>query len=373
MSSFDREALEKVFANLLGNAFKFTPAGGHVTLWAEPAANGATPMIDVTVADDGPGIAAEDLPHVFKRFYRAERSVTRVQPGTGLGLALAADMVELHGGAIRVDSVESQGARFTVRLPLLRDDERAALAPVDEAPLDARTVAAMADEIRVVAVSSNSDTDTDGATGIEGGPLVLVVDDHPDVREYVARHLRKRYRVALAADGLAALAAMRNETPDLVVSDVSMPGLDGYGLVSAIRNDPEFDFVPVILLTAAASADHRVAGLEGGADDCLTAVRDAEQSRVPRRSSRASGCATGSRGRRRRRCMERNPRMRRRRLHPRACDTAPTGVRAAPEVIERAWVTRTSVTTLPKPWAWGARSSTRKSRSSWGRRRWRWS
>jgi signal transduction histidine kinase/AraC-like DNA-binding protein/ligand-binding sensor domain-containing protein/FixJ family two-component response regulator len=261
LASFDREALEKVFANLLGNAFKFTPAGGHVTLSAGLVTQN---VIEIVVEDDGPGIAAEDLPHVFKRFYRPERSVTRVQPGTGLGLALAADMVEQHRGTIRAESVESQGSRFIVRLDLLRPDEAPELE--DESPIDQSTTLAMADEVRVTPAAES----VNGGAPAEDGPLVLVVDDHPDVRDYVARHLRKRYRVAIAADGNEALAAMRTETPDLVVSDVSMPGLDGYGLVSSMRRDPEFDYVPVILLTAAASTDHRVAGLEGGADDYLT-------------------------------------------------------------------------------------------------------
>jgi CheY-like chemotaxis protein len=171
-------------------------------------------------------------------------------------------MVEQHQGTIRVESVEGHGSRFIVRLARLPAHATVA---VEDSPLDPKAALAMADEIRVAPVVSEN-----GAPVREDGPLVLVVDDHPDVREYVARHLRKRYRVVTAGDGVEALSAMREETPDLVVSDVTMPHLDGYGLVSAIRRDPEFDYVPVILLTAAASPDHRVAGLEGGADDYLT-------------------------------------------------------------------------------------------------------
>lgn len=270
IADFDRDALEKVFANLLGNAFKFTPSGGHVTLAAEIVANGAASMIDVAVSDDGPGISAEDLPHVFERFYRAERSVTRVQPGTGLGLALAADLVEQHGATLRVESIESHGSTFTVRLALLEPEEVAGLGPVEETAFDSGAVAALADEIRVTPAAEGEEIAKNGEPLREGGPLILVVEDHPDVRDYVARHLRRRWRVAEASDGLQGLAAMRCETPDLVISDVSMPELDGNELVSAIRRDPELDFVPVILLTAAASPDSRIAGLEGGADDYLT-------------------------------------------------------------------------------------------------------
>ena len=268
VAAFDREAMEKVFANLLGNAFKFTPEGGHVSLAAEPVGDGDGPAIEVAVSDDGPGIAPEDLPHVFKRFYRAERSITRVQPGTGLGLALAADMIEQHGGQIRVESREGHGSTFTVRLRRL-PDQAAAPATADEAPMDAGAIATLADEIRVTPDTAGGPSDPPAPLA-EHGPTILVVDDHPDVRAYVARHLRRRYRVNEAADGVQALASMRGELPDLVVSDVSMPEMDGHALVSAIRRDPELDFVPVVLLTAAASPANRIEGLEGGADDYLT-------------------------------------------------------------------------------------------------------
>src|SRR6185295_4715715 len=138
---------EKVFANLLGNAFKFTLEGGHVLWRAERVADGtAAGVVEIAVSDDGPGIAAEDLPHIFKHFYRSERSVTRVQPGTGLGLALAHDMVEQHGGTLSVDSREGYGATFTVRLPLIE-----AVAPDgDGMVIDPKLAASLADEIRLV-------------------------------------------------------------------------------------------------------------------------------------------------------------------------------------------------------------------------------
>ena len=264
-ATFDPQALEKVFANLLGNAFKFTQEGGHVALSATLSSDSAQgpAVLVVQVTDDGPGIAAADLPHVFKRFYRAEQSVTRVQPGTGLGLALAQDMIEQHDGSIEVESAEGRGCTFTVRLPV-----RAAAAIPDNAPItfDAAATAALADEIRI-----EPETALPGPLPeSEDSPTVLVAEDHPDVRAYVVRHLRREYRVIEAANGTQALAAMRESAPDLVVSDVSMPGMTGFELCAAIRHDPELDFIPVILLTAAASSEHRVEGIEGGADDYLT-------------------------------------------------------------------------------------------------------
>ena len=248
IASFDPPALEKVFANLLGNAFKFTPEGGHVLWRAERVADGTTAgVVEIAVVDDGPGIAAEDLPHIFKHFYRSERSVTRVQPGTGLGLALAHDMVEQHGGQLTVESRESHGATFTVRLPLLEGSPQAA---GDEGvALDPGLAAALADEIRLVpneTLAATAQPDSGDA------PLLLVVDDHPDVRAYVARQLRRHYRVVEAADGEQALARMRESVPDLVVSDLAMPVMDGLALCRAVRGDPELEFVPLILLSAAA-------------------------------------------------------------------------------------------------------------------------
>ncbi|HET9325480.1 MAG TPA: ATP-binding protein [Candidatus Eisenbacteria bacterium] len=266
IASFDPPAIEKVFANLLGNAFKFTPEGGHV-LWRAGRVDDGTSAgaVEIAVVDDGPGIAAEDLPHIFKHFYRSERSVTRVQPGTGLGLALAHDMVEQHGGALTVESREGHGATFTVRLPLL---EASAQAPGDDGvALDPGVAAALADEIRLApneTLAATAQPDSGDA------PLVLVVDDHPDVRAYVARQLRRHYRVVEAADGEQAIARMRESVPDLVVSDLAMPVMDGLALCRAVRGDPELEFVPLILLSAAAETQSRVSGLEGGADDYVT-------------------------------------------------------------------------------------------------------
>jgi len=266
IASFDPQALEKVFANLLGNAFKFTPEGGHVRWDARPVDDG-TPAgaVEIAVVDDGPGIAAEDLPHIFKHFYRSDRSATRMQPGTGLGLALAHDMVEQHGGTLVAESREGHGATFTVRLPLL--DAGAPASDGHVVTLDPKLAAALADDIRLApheTLATTAQPDSGDA------PMVLVVDDHPDVRAYVARQLRRHYRVAEAADGEQALARMREAVPDLVVSDVAMPGMDGLALVRAVRADPELEFVPIILLSAAAETESRVGGLEGGADDYVT-------------------------------------------------------------------------------------------------------
>jgi signal transduction histidine kinase/CheY-like chemotaxis protein/ligand-binding sensor domain-containing protein/AraC-like DNA-binding protein len=265
-TSFDPQALEKVFANLLGNAFKFTPAAGHVRLLGSRTNISGVTVLAVSVEDDGPGIPERDLPHVFERFYRAEHPSTHAQPGTGLGLALARDLVEQHGGVIQVDSAEGRGSIFTVRLPLVPPATTGEVAP--DFAMHAATIAALADEIRVT--DEPSLPSANEYVGCDDAPTVLIVEDHPDVRAYLGRHLGRRYRVIEAADGQQALKAMRERVPDLMVSDVAMPGMDGYALCRAVREDPELEFVPIVLLSAAAASENRVVGFESGADGYLS-------------------------------------------------------------------------------------------------------
>ena len=248
--SADPDALEGVVANLLSNAFKFTPAGGSVAL--SLVAEGGVARL--AVADTGPGVPADALPHLFERFYRVDESASDVQAGTGIGLALARDLVDLHGGTIDVESTQGVGSRFVVALPLT--DEAAAPTP----PVPARAVAYSVE--RAEAPGPDDVGDPDRTT-------VLVVDDNADVRRYVRSHLEATYRVVEAADGQEGVEVARERLPDCVVSDVMMPRLDGFGLVRALRADPATDFLPVILLTAKATEADKLGGLGEGADDYL--------------------------------------------------------------------------------------------------------
>jgi signal transduction histidine kinase/DNA-binding response OmpR family regulator len=293
---FDSSAMEKVFTNLLSNAFKFTPEGGTVSVEMEGAtAEADDGQVLVRVVNSGAGIPERELPHVFERFFQVDESHTRLQVGTGIGLSLAKEYIELHGGDIRVESSMGTGTTFTVSLPLgrrhLRDDEiveevsrptpAAAFDPPAEAlPEQAESRAALA--ALEAADLAPSDGDGEGRA-LEDGPMeestaaaagdsqdvttVLVVDDHADVRAYIRGHLESTYRVAEAANGVEGVALARTLLPDLVISDVMMPDTDGYALCRALRSSPETDFIPVILLTAKASTESKIAGLEEGADD----------------------------------------------------------------------------------------------------------
>jgi signal transduction histidine kinase/ligand-binding sensor domain-containing protein/DNA-binding response OmpR family regulator len=288
---FDADALEKVFMNLLSNAFKFTPEGGRIEVVIERDGGDGDGAAVVHIADSGSGIPAADLPHVFERFYRADES-RRARPGTGIGLSLVRELVELHGGTVAAESRAGEGTTFTVRLPLgdahLATEQQAAdagEAGADPAPgVETPHHEALAPEADEGAVEAPG-PDDGLATPATGGPAdvpddvttVLVVDDSTELRAFVREHLAARYRVAEASDGAEGLALACGLLPDLVISDLMMPEMDGHELCQALRESPETDFIPIILLTARADREERIAGLEGGADDYVVKPFDMKE------------------------------------------------------------------------------------------------
>jgi signal transduction histidine kinase/DNA-binding response OmpR family regulator len=269
---YDEEQLGKVLDNLLSNALKFTPRQGRVAvvLHAPPDAGQA----GISVRDTGPGIPADQVERIFDRFHQAE-TVAQRWPGVGIGLALSRQLVELHHGSITVDSTPGAGSCFTVTLR--RGHEHFPAELLDHQPQPRRPISS---GWFVASPSLFADPggteEEEAAEPEEAGPdfgedrtTVLVVEDNPEVRAYIRSHLEPGYRVVEAADGDAGLAAARRLVPDLVVSDVMMPGLDGNALFRSLRDDPELALVPVVLLTAKASAESRIQGLRDGVDDYL--------------------------------------------------------------------------------------------------------
>jgi signal transduction histidine kinase/response regulator of citrate/malate metabolism len=273
----DRDMWEKIVLNLLSNALKFTfegsvgvalrLVGGHVEL---------------EVRDTGVGIPERELPRLFERFHRIEGSRSRTHEGSGIGLSLVNDLVKLHGGTIRLTSRPGHGTTFvismptgTAHLPPDRLDVSGAARSKDAAQAEAYVSEALRwlpdgpGEQPAPATPSEVAASTSEAEPRPEPARVLVADDNADMRDYVVRLLRKRWTVVAVADGALALSEAREHHPDLILSDVMMPNLDGFGLLRALRNDPRTAAIPVIMLSARAGDESRLDGLEAGADDYL--------------------------------------------------------------------------------------------------------
>ncbi len=276
----DPEKIEKVFFNLLANAFKFTGEDGKIQLRLSRHEHEAF----VGVADTGVGIPPAELPYVFERFRQADASTTRQFGGTGIGLALVKEYVDLHHGRVEVESVVNQGAKFTVALPLDRDrfapEEIAAEAdaPRPAAGPDAHggpPPAADAAGAAALATAELLEAAADGAGAAappaapEGADTVLIVEDSRDMRAYLTQTLGGRFRLLEAGDGEEGLRKAQESRPDLILTDVMMPKMDGYALLRALAARPETRRIPVIVLTAKTSEDLKIEGLQEGAQDFL--------------------------------------------------------------------------------------------------------
>ncbi|HET9015565.1 MAG TPA: ATP-binding protein [Thermomicrobiaceae bacterium] len=277
----DGEMWEKIVLNLLSNAFKHTFAG-EIAVSLRAAPDGRS--VALAVRDTGVGIPADELPHLFERFHRVQGARARTVEGSGIGLALVQELTRLHGGQVAVESALGQGTSFTVTIPtgaahlprerIRADRERASTATGADA--------FVAEALRWLPEPGDGATRPQdrrdgglawgsGLTDLSPtGARILLVDDNADMREYVSRLLGARHRVATAPDGVAALAAALEDPPDLVLTDVMMPRLDGFGLVRALRGDARTREVPIIVLSARAGEDAPLLGLEAGADDYLT-------------------------------------------------------------------------------------------------------
>jgi signal transduction histidine kinase len=266
----DREMWEKIVFNLLSNAFKFT-FEGQITVGLKMSGE----SVELEVTDTGTGIPEAELPHLFERFHRVKGARGRSYEGSGIGLALVQELVKLHGGSVRVKSEEGRGSTFTVSIPT-----GSAHLPADRLG-GARTLAStgvrsdayvgevlkwLPDETNHLDGFSSSISATQSD---EARARILLADDNTDMREYLKRLLATKYDVEAVADGESALAAMGGAKFDLVLSDVMMPKLDGFGLLKALRVDEKTRTIPVILLSARAGEESRVEGMGAGADDYL--------------------------------------------------------------------------------------------------------
>jgi len=271
----DRDMWEKIVFNLLSNAFKFT-FEGRISIEVRAAADGNA--AELVVRDTGVGIPFHELPRLFERFHRVENQKSRSFEGSGIGLALVQELVKLHGGSLVAESEVGKGSSFKVSIPFASDRPPGSLdSEFANVPVASRAEAYVEEALSWLPQDPTakllvSQRDVAGLD-VGGKPLhgrVLVADDNADMRAYIGRLLGAHWDVETEADGNAAIEAIRRNRPDIVVTDAMMPGLDGFGLLAAIRNDPDLLGLPVIMLSARAGEEARIEGLDAGADYYLT-------------------------------------------------------------------------------------------------------
>jgi signal transduction histidine kinase/DNA-binding response OmpR family regulator len=271
---YDRDKLEKVMNNLLSNAFKFTPAAGRVHVSAGEVA-GPSPHLRVSVQDSGVGIPAEQLPRVFDRFYQAGNQPGGGPAGSGIGLALAKELVEMHGGTLLVEPNPERGTTFTFTLPISRQAPAESPRPGHPATVPALPPGV---ELPVACGLSAADRpplpagDPAEPAAPPAGPeaeTVLVIEDNAEVRFFIRQSLEDHYHVVEAVNGAEGVRMAVELVPDLILSDVMMPEMDGYQACRALKSRDETSHIPVILLTAKAGTESKLEGLDTGADDYL--------------------------------------------------------------------------------------------------------
>jgi len=257
---FDADKMGTILTNLLSNAFKFTPQQGRIEVRVDYGPRQAV----IKVSDSGIGIAAERIPKIFDRFYQAEQSTNRNFEGTGIGLALVKELVDALQGKIEVTSQIGAGTVFTVTIPCDQATWKDYLNNNETAPEQEITSLGLP-----WASSSFSFNSTETVSLNENAPILLIAEDNPDLRAYIHGIFKDSYQILEAYDGQEGLELALEHIPDIIISDLMMPRLDGFGLCKALKTDLRTNHIPVIMLTAKATLEDRIEGLELGADDYI--------------------------------------------------------------------------------------------------------
>ena len=264
---FDRDVVEKIINNLLSNAIKFTPEHGKITVTTCLTKSRNTKIIfEITIKDTGIGIPHDKLPHIYDRFYQVDQTLKREHEGSGVGLAYVKELVKAHKGSISVMSNPGEGTVFRLRFPIgseyythgeiIMQDPDVTFAEVKSYKQDSsRRPEALKQEQHY----SKKDKE-----------VILIVEDHPDVRKYICDNLKKEYSVLEASNGKEGFRIADEAIPDLIISDVMMPGMDGFEYCANVKSNEKTSHIPVILLTAKSEKKDLIQGLETGADDYLT-------------------------------------------------------------------------------------------------------
>ncbi|QIA09644.1 ATP-binding protein [Draconibacterium halophilum] len=270
--AFDHEKMETIFYNLLSNAFKFTEGPGEISLAIKVIESA---KIEIILKDTGIGIPPEQIPHIFNRFFQADSSTIRKHEGTGIGLALVKELVELHKGKISVSSLENEGTEFRILLPLSFE----------------QTMSASGKNITVKTAEKQTSFKPEAQPAIQSErgdktesenhkKIILVVEDNPEVREYIKEQLVNSYRIKEAENGEEGLLAAEDQLPDLIITDVMMPRMDGYEFCLKLRRNEKTSHIPIVMLTAKAGFDDKINGLETGIDAFVTKPFSAKELKI---------------------------------------------------------------------------------------------
>jgi len=273
----DRDKIEKIINNLLSNAFKFTPQGGNVSVTLKDFSTDGKQFAEIIISDSGVGISKSKIDKVFDRFFQVDNSDQRSYGGSGIGLALVKEFVDLHKWKISVNSEEGKGTEFKIQIPLwedyLNEDEKVYDESVETVSYSEMNKSEPELSIHKINVKQKAQLTENS----KNKPLLLIVDDSEDVRTYLSGLLESSYRVSQTENGQEGIKVASETSPDLIISDVMMPSMDGMEFCNKIKSNWQTSDIPVILLTAKASVESKLEGLEMGADDYLTKPFDSKE------------------------------------------------------------------------------------------------
>ncbi len=268
---FDPDKMEKIFYNVISNAFKFVPSKGEIKV----SLNIINSAAEIRIKDTGIGIPSHRLTHIFDRFYQLDGSASRKHEGTGIGLALTKELIELHKGSISVNSKEGEGSEFIILLPAGDYNTETEEFITRQPDLS----------LQINNYSETGAAKTKLKPSVFPAPagkreILLIVEDNSDVRSYVNGLLANDYNIIEASNGEDGISSAKDENPDLIITDVMMPGMDGFQFSRQIRNDVKTSHIPIVMLTAKAGLDDKIEGLETGVDAYITKPFSAKELRV---------------------------------------------------------------------------------------------
>ena len=277
MCWIDRDKIEKIINNLLSNAFKFTPQGGRVSVTLKDFSNDGKQFAEIKISDSGVGISKDKIDKIFDRFFQVDNSDQRSYGGSGIGLALVKEFVDLHKWKISVESEKEKGTEFNIQIPMWDDYLNADEKTQTESLSDSESMGLNKMKEEKYFESSTPGIRQDKSPDANNKPSILIVDDSEDVRKYLSGLLESNYKISEAENGEEGIVAATENMPDLIISDVMMPSMDGMEFCGRIKSEWQTSDIPVILLTAKASAESKIKGLEIGADDYVTKPFDSKE------------------------------------------------------------------------------------------------